>query len=45
MEEAVRRVYAEFDAKRKQEEARAADEEDLKMLDDLEQQIKKNKKL
>lgn len=44
MEEFVRCVYDEFDARRKREEAQIADEEDLRMLEDLEKQVKKNKK-
>lgn len=44
MEDAVRSIYAEFDAKRKKTDAQAADEEDLRMLDDLEKQVKRNKK-
>lgn len=44
MEEYVRRIYDIFDTKRKQEEAQIADEEDLRMLEDLEKQVKKNKK-
>lgn len=40
MEEFVRRVYEKFDAKRKAYEAKLADEEDLKLLDDLEDEIK-----
>lgn len=44
MEVQVKEVYAEFDAKRKQTDALAADEEDLRLLDDLEKQVKKVKK-
>lgn len=40
MEEFVRRVYEKFDAKRKAYEAQLADEEDLKLLEDLEDEIK-----
>ena len=40
MEEHVRDVYAQFDARRKSYEAQLADEEDLKLLDDLEKEIK-----
>ena len=40
MEEYVRSVYAQFDARRKSYEAQLADEEDLKLLDDLEKEIK-----
>lgn len=43
MEEYVRGVYAQFDARRKSYEARLADEEDLKLLDDLEKEIKERK--
>lgn len=44
MEVQVKEVYAEFDAKRKHADALAADEEDLRLLDDLERQVKKKKK-
>jgi hypothetical protein len=44
MEEYVRSVYSQFDARRKKYEAQLADEEDLKLLDDLEREIKKKKK-
>ncbi len=43
MEEHVKEVYAKFDAKRKAYEAQLADEEDMKLLDDLEDNIKKNR--
>lgn len=43
MEEYVRGVYAQFDAHRKSYEAQLADEEDLKLLDDLEKEIKERK--
>ena len=43
MEEHVRGVYAQFDARRKSYEAQLADEEDLKLLDDLEKEIKERK--
>ena len=43
MEEYVRSVYAQFDARRKSYEAQLADEEDLKLLDDLEKEIKGRK--
>lgn len=43
MEEYVRGVYAQFDARRKSYEAQQADEEDLKLLDDLEKEIKERK--
>lgn len=43
MEEYVRGVYAQFDARRKSYEAQLADEEDLKLLDDLEKEIKERK--
>ena len=35
----MKRVYDDFNSKRKQLEAREADEEDLKMLEDLEKTI------
>ena len=41
MEEYVRSIYEKFDAKRKAYEAQFADEEDMKLLDDLENDIKK----
>ena len=44
MEVQVKEVYAEFDAKRKHADALAADEEDLRLLDDLEKQVKEKKK-
>lgn len=40
MEEYVRSIYEKFDAKRKAYEAQLADEEDMKLLDDLENDIK-----
>lgn len=43
MEEYVRGVYAQFDARRRSYDAQLADEEDLKLLDDLEKEIKKRK--
>lgn len=43
MEEYVRGVYAQFDARRKSYEAQLADEEDLKLLDDLEKEVKERK--
>ena len=43
MEEYVRGIYAQFDARRKSYEAQLADEEDLKLLDDLEKEIKERK--
>ena len=42
-EEHVRDVYAQFDARRKSYEAQLEDEEDLKLLDDLEKEIKERK--
>ena len=42
MEEYVRSVYEKFDTKRKAYEAQLADEEDMKMLDDLENEIMNN---
>lgn len=44
MEVQVKEVYAEFDTKRKHADALAADEEDLRLLDDLEKQVKEKKK-
>ncbi len=44
MEEHVRSVYERFDTKRKAYEAQLADEEDMKLLDDLEDEIKRNGK-
>lgn len=43
MEDYVRGVYEQFDKKRKEYEARLADEEDMKLLDDLEDEIKNNR--
>lgn len=43
MEDRVRDIYAEFDARRKKADALAADEEDMRMLDDLEKQVKNKK--
>ena len=43
MEEYVRSVYAKFDSKRKAYDATLADEEDLKLLDDLENEVKNKK--
>ncbi len=43
MENRVRDIYAEFDTRRKQQDALAADEEDLRLLDDLERQLKDKK--
>lgn len=40
MEEKVRLIYEEFDKNRKAQEAHQADEEDLKVLEDLEKEIK-----
>lgn len=39
----VRGVYAQFDVRRKSYEAQLADEEDLKLLDDLEKEVKERK--
>lgn len=44
MEILVKKVYTEFDVKRKHADALAADEEDLKLLDDLEKQVKNTKR-
>lgn len=43
MEEYVRSIYEKFDAKRKTYEAQLADEEDMKLLDDLENDIKQTR--
>lgn len=43
MEEHVRAIYEKFDAKRKAYDAQLADEEDIKLLEDLEDDIKKNR--
>ena len=43
MEDYIRSVYTQFDARRKKHEAQLADEEDLKLLDNLEREIKKKK--
>ncbi len=43
MEEYVRSIYEKFDAKRKSYEAQLADEEDMKLLDDLENDIKQTR--
>lgn len=43
MEEYVRGIYEKFDAKRKAFEAQLADEEDMKLLDDLENDVKQNR--
>lgn len=40
MESIAHRVYDEFNTKRKQLEAKQADADDLKMLEDIEKQIK-----
>lgn len=39
MESIVRQIYDEFDTNRKQFEARLADDEDIKALEDLERSI------
>lgn len=44
MEEMAEKVYLAFNTKRKIEEAKKADDEDLQELKALEQEIKKNKK-
>lgn len=44
MEKMVEKIYLVFDTKRKTEEAKKADNEDLQELNALEQEIKKNKK-
>lgn len=43
MEEHVRSIYEKFDAKRKAYDAQLADEEDLKLLEDLEDDLKKRR--
>lgn len=43
MEDYVRDVYSQFDKKRKEYEAQLADEEDMKLLDELEDEIKNNR--
>lgn len=43
MEEHVRAIYEKFDAKRKAYDAQLADEEDMRLLEDLEDDIKKNR--
>lgn len=43
MEEHVRSIYEKFDAKRKAYDAQLADEEDLKLLDDLVDDLKKRR--
>lgn len=45
MEEKVKRIYKEFDIRRKETEARLADEEDMKELEVLENRIEKKKDL
>ena len=40
MEDYVHGIYAEFDSRRKSYEAQLADEEDMKMLEDLENEVK-----
>ncbi len=44
MEQRVSSVFAEFDARRKQYDARQADKEDMLLLDELEKELKRNKK-
>ena len=44
MEDYVRHVYEKYDSRRKSYEAQLADEEDMKLLKDLESKVKKNKK-
>jgi hypothetical protein len=44
MEKMIEQVYEQFDAKRKAEEARRADAEDLEEIKKLEQNIKNRKK-
>ena len=44
MEEYVRAIFERYDSRRKGYEAQLADEEDMKLLEDLESEIKKNKK-
>ena len=40
MEDYVRGIYAEFDSRRKSYEAQLADDEDMKLLEDLENEVK-----
>ena len=44
MEEYAQHVYALFDSRRKNYEAQLAEAEDMKLLDDIESKVKKNKK-
>ena len=44
MEQRVSSVFAEFDARRKQYDARQADKEDMLLLDELEKELKRKKK-
>ena len=43
MEQYVKEVYSRFEEKRKQYQARLADDEDARYLDDLEQEIKESR--
>ena len=43
METRVREVYATYDAQRRQLDAKQADAEDIKMLEDIEKSLKENK--
>jgi len=44
MEQRVKEVYDRFDARRKRYEAELADAEDMKLLDELEDEIRENQK-
>ena len=44
MEKRVSGIFAEFDTRRKQYEAMQADQEDMRMLEELEKELKRNKK-
>jgi hypothetical protein len=45
MEKQVRKIYEQFDARRKAFEAQQADEEEIEELKRLEENIKKNQKI
>ena len=44
MEKRVSGIFEEFDTRRKQYEAMQADQEDMRMLEELEKELKRNKK-
>lgn len=44
MEKRVSGIFEEFDTRRKQHEAMQADQEDMRMLEELEKELKRNKK-